>query len=733
MATAEQHIRITDFSPAMNREFDPRSLMPEADGEPAEGALVENWDVADKGAIITATGYEEYIDLATSQPVVWGGEYIYSPLYRHHLACSNENIYQLRKFDYLVFHDCDAYNSGTYGTWSVSDDATAVATDTGTYQRGAGAVSVTIDTTASANNYATMEVTRPSPLDLSSYTYLELLGILNGVTGAASVYYFTSITIRVGTNSSNYWEQTFTAPLVAAASQYEADYWFGLRFALGSGTTVGSPSLSTVQYMMVRLNYNSSITTLSNFRIDDIIATKPGTTVRAIDITGPRWQSSVDAPAIINATPYKGQNATPIMVLANKSQSAAIVRHVGPNMLIAAGAAGVPANSYIVASMLGFLLSAKDNVLTYTTTENENGTGGSLKFDGKITGLAPTVNKTMLVTLDGVSTQEVRFQFDDATLTYTPVKGEYQVGTYGYSHKTIAKAKNNSLFLGNEGVQYFGQTEEAANANYRINSLSWKIDKFIQSLINYKYAEVAAGCYYARKKEYHLAIPAGREIDFNNQFFTYKLQYDAWVYRSGILPAHIWEYREADRSELFFGSSQTDKIYKFNNFYDFAGAAYVRRYKFKTFTMGAPTRFKTYRYIEVAGAMPHGAEFYVVIRTDGREVFIKIDDTALVLTNVDLGGTIGDENVGDQYIGGAEASDSNPYPLYRFYKQITIPDQYVNFREAEVEFYQNAAGQPLKIDYFDFCFAYEPSDMVPDIHRAVANDQTAEITLPSTV
>lgn len=716
-------ITITDFSQGQNNEFDPRVISPNADGEPAEAQLQDNFDIDGRGALITAPGYALEIDLGTNKPVLWGGEYAYDPSNRHMIACSNEHIYQIREATILTFHDCDLFNSPTYGTFSATGDAAVPTTDTGNYQRGGGAVSTVVTVTGA--NSGQIAVTRLSPLDLSTYEYIELLGSLSNVMDAATslVYSFTSVTLRFGTDAANYYEQTFTTPLVGAT--FEANVWFGLRFALGSGTVVGAPSLSNIQYMQVSLNYAAGKANFT-FLIDNIVATKSSTAKLAVDITGPQWQATAEAVNIINGAPYKGVNATPLMTLANKSQSGVAIRHVGPEMVTVGLAGGMQVRSCIVASVLGFLFTAKDNILQYSGIENETTTGGSLKFDGRITGLAPTVNKTMLVTIDEIDTQEVRFNFDDTTLLYTPVKGEYQVGTYGYSHKSIQKVNNNSMFLGNEGVAFFGQTEQQPNSNYRTSSLSWKIDKTIQSILNYEFADVAAGYYSGRRKEYGIAIPAGRSIDFNNKLFVYKTQYDAWFYRSGIAMAHAWEFRRNDKRELYFGSSQTGKIYKFNNFYDFDGSAYTRRYKFKVFNMGLPTRFKGGSFFEFAGAMPPGCEFYVIIKSDGREFFIKVDDASLVLQNVDTGGYIGDENIGDEYIGGAEASDLNPYPMYRFYTHFEILDQLKEFRELEVEIYQYAAGQPLKIDFFNMEFDYKPGDMIPDRHRN--SNQVSEIT-----
>lgn len=714
------YINITDFSAGQNNEFDPRAIAPNEAGDPAEAVLIENYDITEKGALVTANGYEALVSVATGAPMQYTGVLTYNSDYRDLIAVSDQDVFSIRKKTSTILHDCNVYNSGTYGTFTGSDDASAVATEASSYIRGSGAVKVTVTAGASASNYATVEVDPLTSVDLTDADSLELICRISNVTN------FTSVTIRFGSSSSDYYEYTETTD--ANGNTFITDP-VGIRLDLSSlPTATGSPDISAIDYLMIRFNYTAAYTG-GTIYIDDIRASEDGDTYEAIDITGNLWTATAPTLPIVNGENYTGDGSIPYHILVSKGQQPLKVRHVGPGMLITETITSAPSGAYIVAQMTGFLFMVDDRTVYYGASEDEDnfGGGGTIGFPSHITALAPTVNKTMLIGMEDNLTEAVSFSFDDTTLTYTPIRDEYQAGVGVKSHKSVQKRYNDSIFLGNEGVAYFGQEEGLGSDNYRINSLSWKIDKRLRNM-NKSAEEVAAGFYFSPKKEYGIAIPLGADIENNNRLYVYKSQYDSWIYRSGVRMAHATEYREDNDVELIFGDSSKDEIYKFNAEYDYDGEAYVRRYTFKTFTMGYPMAFKRLEYISVAGAMPVGSEFYVVVRGDGVAKTFKVTDDALI-TDVE-GGYIGDEFYGEEFYGGEEVEDE-AYQFYRFYQMIPIPKQIMEAREFEVEFYYEAAGKPHKIDFFGGKYTFQPEAKIPGRH---INDEVLNLNIiPSDV
>ncbi len=70
MSTAPQYIDILDFSQGQNNAFDPRIIAPNTKEEiSAESVLIQNYDITERGALLTASGYELVASLGTSEPL----------------------------------------------------------------------------------------------------------------------------------------------------------------------------------------------------------------------------------------------------------------------------------------------------------------------------------------------------------------------------------------------------------------------------------------------------------------------------------------------------------------------------------------------------------------------------------------------------------------------------------------------------------------------------------------
>jgi len=414
----------------------------------------------------------------------------------------------------------------------------------------------------------------------------------------------------------------------------------------------------------------------------------------------------------VNVVEFKGSSSTPFLIVATDdgTDRAKKVYRSGAGTLASQDLVDDPIGAYVIEEMMGFLFMALDRTLHYSASEDEDdfATGGTIGFNNRIIGLRKTSNDTLIVLMEDNTSQQVTFSFDDTTYIYTPVKDEYMAGIGGIAHKTLANAYDDTLFLSREGVKYFGQSSELETDNFRINTLSWQVDPLIKQM-NYEYQEVAAGAFF--DKEYWLSIPVGDAFTQNNEVFIYDYKYESWRYRSGIPAGCYAIYRYDTQDELYFGSSTESKIYKFvTDDYSYAGVEYRRAYKFKTFNFGTSVIRKDVPYIEIAGAMPEGSEFYVTVTTDGTEQIYKVDDTALAQGA--SGGYIGDSIYGHEVIGGNFGSSS--YNFYRFYQRIPLGPSVREGHEFDFEIWYDGEGRPMKFDYFNIKYGYVSEQKVPD-------------------
>jgi hypothetical protein len=474
-------------------------------------------------------------------------------------------------------------------------------------------------------------------------------------------------------------------------------------------------------FLEFEFNYSTKLAGCT-ILIDDVRAMITDATEEVVEVTTDNhWLLAYDSTAIINGVSFKGTQGYVHHILGHSVQSQLKLTSLAEGMVIAQSLHTFPTGTYQFATAVGFLLGAFGKTITHSDPEDETSSGGTIGFNGNITGLAPTVNKSVLVTLDTVNTEEVTFSFDDSTLIYTPVKGTYQAGIGGLSHKAIQNRYNDTIFLGTEGVAFFGEREELASGNYSISSLSWKVDKRIRQM-NDDHAQSAASYYFRNKKEYGVALPLGARAITNNSLFIWKSQYRSWLYRSGFNIAHATEYRDSNDYEVYFADAGSDKIMKFADVYDYDGQPYVRRYKTKIFNMGVPLQTKRVPYIEVGGAMPKGSHFFVIVRVDGTDQTFKIDDTSLVV-NSQSKGYIGDDFYGNEFYGGPEGRQ-NAYEFFRFYQRIPLPRSIIEGLEFQFEFYYEGTGRPHKIDLFGMKYTIQPEGKVPSRHinNNVANN-----------
>lgn len=157
------------------------------------------------------------------------------------------------------------------GSWDVdsSTDAVGLSVDATWHTTGSSSFKFNVDVSQSANNYAIIENDSYTSTDLSAY---ENTGMIT-----ADIYLpttsITSVSIRWGIDSSNYYESTVTTRADGKAFRVGTNTvgW------LWNGSTQTGSSSTTIGYLAYKVTYAASFTDTANFRIDNIRIANPVT------------------------------------------------------------------------------------------------------------------------------------------------------------------------------------------------------------------------------------------------------------------------------------------------------------------------------------------------------------------------------------------------------------------------------------------------------------------------
>lgn len=163
-----------------------------------------------------------------------------------------------------IAHTCDSLTAN--GTWAAegSTDAESLSIDEANYKTASGAVSFNVTVGLSGNNYAAIQNSTLTAVDLTEYSGKSTAFVWVYIP---SITNLSSFTLRWGSDSSNYYSKTVTAQYNGLAFR---NGWNRLGFAWSSATTTGSPTVAAVDYLNFRVTYTGSYTSQVGFLLDDI-------------------------------------------------------------------------------------------------------------------------------------------------------------------------------------------------------------------------------------------------------------------------------------------------------------------------------------------------------------------------------------------------------------------------------------------------------------------------------
>lgn len=163
--------------------------------------------------------------------------------------------------------------NGDGGTWAAdttNSDATNVTIDSNTFTEGSASLNFDIDVSQSGNNKATISSTITS-VDASED---ENISYITFDIEIPDVTYISSITLRWGTDSSNYWSYSATSQHGGAALVSGVNT---IAIPWASASVTATPDASDIAYVQFDVNYSASQLDDTDFRIDNLRIVKPET------------------------------------------------------------------------------------------------------------------------------------------------------------------------------------------------------------------------------------------------------------------------------------------------------------------------------------------------------------------------------------------------------------------------------------------------------------------------
>lgn len=137
--------------------------------------------------------------------------------------------------------------------WSVGGDANTLLPDYTVYYQQPAALRFNL---AAGGSQGTLEKTFANSIDITNYQGVGVAFLAAYFPDASAI---TSVTLQLGSDSSNYYEVTVTEGFLGAF--YSNDYQL-LAFDLAGATAVGSPDIAAMQWVNVLTNYGDGGTTL---------------------------------------------------------------------------------------------------------------------------------------------------------------------------------------------------------------------------------------------------------------------------------------------------------------------------------------------------------------------------------------------------------------------------------------------------------------------------------------
>lgn len=168
---------------------------------------------------------------------------------------------------YTNIHDCNSVDDN--GTWiadTAGSDATNIYANTQNFMAGSGSISFDIDVSQSGNDYAQIYIDDMASVDLTDY---QKVGSIFANVYIPDVTYVSTLTFRFGSATGDYYEFTVSTRHDGGSFQNGNNL---VRMDFSDATEVGSPSITTIDYILFRISYSSSQTDMTGVLLDHVVA-----------------------------------------------------------------------------------------------------------------------------------------------------------------------------------------------------------------------------------------------------------------------------------------------------------------------------------------------------------------------------------------------------------------------------------------------------------------------------
>jgi hypothetical protein len=578
----------------------------------------------------------------------------------------------------------DALNADT--GWSASDDAASLTT--GTAIRGTNSLSFAVDVSASGTDQAT----------ITKSTLAADISLAKGYIGfwlyvpAAFNTNLTAFKLRLGTDSSNYYEWTLPT-LTEATAQF-------IKLDFADATETGTVNDASIAYARFQITYAATYTDKAGIRIDDIQAysatyAEPvtsyffnrneadGTNI-TIAVAGAnmflfndtaesweridssltkfetatgktthrtRWEffayngsGTMEVGTCNGVDNYRVWNGTVMTQYAGQPKCRYFLVH--EDTIYSAGADANPLTMYYTGA-------SPANAQTLDTNDVDVGN----EADGRINGLFPLAQTVMAGKNNKV------YYFDAVTPSCLPL--DSQNGQWAHR---ATKEVGNGIFIATEGGIDILQQKRAVTGAAAVESQGYSDDLGpIFDLIEYNQLNASCGEYIKALTNYYISFDTGNDNVPDRTLVYSSLVGKAWseytfpaIYCFGL-------YIDTDNVKHYvMGSANAGILYEIESGWDDDGTPIEYSFKTKEYTFDRPFDWKDVEMVTISGLKNEGGEFEFSVLADGNEVYsATLDDTFLTSTSAYV--TIGTHAVGTEPVGGGGAAatgiDVFPYQI----------------------------------------------------------------------
>lgn len=632
---------------------------------------------------VTSLYYYERSDTNAPELLATSGSGLY--WYNNSTDAFTSVINYLTPYDNVtVLHDCE----NTSPSWVGSGDAANVETVTTDPKRGAYHLQFDIGD-PSGPTYPTGTTATLT----STITSVDLTDYLN--TGKLRLWfkpvnttYFTSIELRWGSDSSNYYSKTATLDVTGTISNF---YRF-FEFDWASATTTGSPDVTAITYLAIVITHTATgVAVIENVRIDQIA-------VYPTDSVATNYRTRMDF-AFYNNAIALANGIDPYMIYSVPSGSGAgtitieggvhgrYVQHLRTRMFITGDDFARNKLAYTGATPTALNAS----YFTNTLLVGPNTFGGiNALFE-----LGPS----LLVGRDRDS-----YNVDVTNGTSNPIDASNGV----FSDRAIANVGNSVMYQSQEGLEFLSSRDGVSSTD-GIDTLpiSSDIQGYMRQ-ITPRQRNANCGISVKDTQSYLYCFDSN---DDNIPDTTLVWNTNVGAFSEYTLPSayQYSQYKDINGvTRYLLASAASGQVYEIETGFDDNGAAIECDIKSKAFDFGKPEMTKDFKMLYLTGLKSEGDSIQMQVIIDGN---IEIEDT-ISDTNLDLSSTpitIGSSPLGQESIGGGGASDDE-IDLYPYSKAIPI---FIGGRTIQIRLYNTALRLIWSFERATFDYDNTSFDLFP--------------------